>query len=50
MSAPVLAYPYPSKSFILDTDASDAGIVVVLTQEEGGLERVVAFPSASMLV
>lgn len=45
MSAPVLAYPDPSKPFILDTDASDTGIGTVMSQEEGGLEQVVAYAS-----
>lgn len=35
MSAPILAYPDPHKTFNLDTDASDAGIGVVLSQEGG---------------
>lgn len=38
-----MAYPDPNKPFILDTDASDVGIGAVLSQQEGGLERVVAY-------
>lgn len=46
--ASVLAYPDPKKSFIMDTDVSDVGIGAVLSQEEGGLERVVAYASRAL--
>jgi len=44
----VLAYPDPKRTFILDTDASDVGVGAVLSQEEGGLERVIAYASRGL--
>uniref|UniRef100_A0A7N8WJS6 Gypsy retrotransposon integrase-like protein 1 n=1 Tax=Mastacembelus armatus TaxID=205130 RepID=A0A7N8WJS6_9TELE len=48
VDAPVLAYPYPQQPFILDTDASNVGVGAVLSQMEGGAERVVAYYSCSL--
>ena len=39
-SAPVLGYPNSNGKFILDTDASNNGIGVVLSQLQDGQERV----------
>ena len=45
-SAPVLSYPDFSRPFVLDTDASDVGIWVVLSQVDGeGCERLIAYGS-----
>ena len=45
MTPPILVYPDPDVSFILDTDASDYGIGAVLSQIQDGEEKVVAYGS-----
>ena len=48
LSAPVLAYPDPTSSYILDTDASADGLGAVLSQLQNGEERVIAYWSKSL--
>ena len=46
--SPILALPRQQGRFILDTDASDRAIGAVLSQEQDGLERVVAYGSRAL--
>ena len=46
-SATILAYPRFNKPFVLDTNASDVGVVVVLSQVRDGKERAFAFATKS---
>jgi hypothetical protein len=44
-SAPCLAYPTPSDTFILDTDASNTAVGAELSQVQGGVEKVISYAS-----
>lgn len=46
--SPILGYPEPSGQYILDTDASAFGIGAVLSQVQGGEERVIAYFSRQL--
>ncbi|MES9884745.1 MAG: reverse transcriptase domain-containing protein [Sedimenticola sp.] len=48
ITAPVLSYPSTRSNFILDTDASGVGVGAVLSQSDGGIERVVAYYSRAL--
>lgn len=47
-TAPILALPEPECRFIVDTDTSDMGLGVVLSQEREEGERVVAYYSRAL--
>ena len=45
---PVLSYPLPGGRFVIDSDAKDRGIGAVLSQEQGGQERAIAYFSRTL--
>lgn len=45
VSAPVLAFPCFTEEFVVDCDASDYGLVAVISQRQDGDEKVVAYAS-----
>jgi hypothetical protein len=47
-AAPVLAFPHAEGQLVLDTDASDTGLGVVLAQDQGEGERVLAYGSRAL--
>ena len=47
-SSDILAYPIHGLQFILDTDRSDKSVGAVLSQEQNGRERVIAYMSKAM--
>ena len=48
ISAPILGYPRAVGQFVLDTDASNFAIGGVLSQEQDGVERVIAYGSKAL--
>ena len=44
-TAPILGYPKQDAPFVLDCDASNSGVGAVLSQVQGGEERVIAYGS-----
>jgi len=47
-SAPVLSMPTDTGTFYMDTDASDVGLGVVLSQDHNGIEVVIAYASTAL--
>ena len=45
VSAPVLAFPCFSEEFVVDCDASDYGLGAVISQQQDGDEKVIAYAS-----
>ncbi|MCG7866651.1 MAG: DDE-type integrase/transposase/recombinase [Candidatus Thiodiazotropha taylori] len=48
ISSPILAYPVLGTTFIIDSDASDKSVGAVLSQEQNGYERVIAYMSKAI--
>lgn len=47
-SAPILAYPDYNNPFILETDASSNGVEAVLSQQQDGKVKVIAYGSKGL--
>ena len=47
-SAPTLAFPQYGSPFILEVDGSDRGLGAVLTQEQDGQKRIIAYASRGL--
>lgn len=48
IESPIFSYPQSDGQFILDTDASNFGIGVVLSQVQDGEEKVIAYASKTL--
>jgi len=48
MSEPILALPIDGGTYTLDCDASNYGLGAVLSQEQSGVEKVIAYSSRSI--
>ena len=44
----MLGYPDPGQTYILDTDANGFGVGAMLSQEQEGVERVIAYYSKTL--
>jgi len=49
LTGPILALPENEGCFTLDTDASDCGIGAVVSQQQSGVEKVIAYASRTMM-